>query len=159
MGLFSFVKAAGKKILTKSTLSKRNKSRSDKEIKDRQEGMLEAMIYNAGLRIQNLDVELSGNTVIVYGETEHARDRETAILILGNVDGVAEVDDRISVTVPEPEMEFYEVQEGDSLSRIAKKYYGDPLKYHILFEANRHIIDDPNLIFPGQKIRIPAVGE
>ena len=44
---------------------------------------------------------------------------------------------------------------GDTLSAIAKKYYGDANKYPRIFEANREVIKDANLIFPGQKIRIP----
>ncbi|HFE48052.1 MAG TPA: LysM peptidoglycan-binding domain-containing protein, partial [Chromatiaceae bacterium] len=37
------------------------------------------------------------------------------------------------------------------------KYYGQGAKYTLLFEANREVIKDPDKIFPGQKIRIPAV--
>ena len=44
---------------------------------------------------------------------------------------------------------------GDNLSKIAKKFYGDPNQYNKIFEANREVIKDPNLIYPGQKIRIP----
>jgi nucleoid-associated protein YgaU len=47
------------------------------------------------------------------------------------------------------------VQPGDTLSKIAKKYYGDPNLYTQIFEANRDILNDPNLIQVGQKLRIP----
>ena len=50
----------------------------------------------------------------------------------------------------------YEVVAGDSLSKIAKRHYGDANKWPRIYEANRDLIKDPNLIFPGQKIRIPA---
>ena len=50
----------------------------------------------------------------------------------------------------------YTIQSGDSLSKIAKQFYGDAGKYMIIFEANKDIIKDPNSIFPGQVIRIPA---
>ena len=43
----------------------------------------------------------------------------------------------------------------DTLSKIAKQYYGDANKYPRIFEANREVIKDANLIYPGQKIRIP----
>ena len=49
----------------------------------------------------------------------------------------------------------YVVVSGDSLSKIAKHFYGDANKYPKIFEANREVIKDANLIFPGQKIRIP----
>ena len=58
---------------------------------------------------------------------------------------------------PEPEATFYTVQSGDSLSKIAKEYYGDAMKYPEIFEANREVIKDPDLIYPGQKIRIPKL--
>ena len=51
--------------------------------------------------------------------------------------------------------QFHEVQKGETLSKIAEKYYGDPGLYKDIFEANRNILKDPNKIFPGQKLRIP----
>ena len=72
-----------------------------------------------------------------------------AILITGKVMAV-------TVKAPdEPKVEYYEIVSGDTLSGIAKKYYGDPMQYPRLFEANREVIKDPDLIYPGQKIRIP----
>jgi nucleoid-associated protein YgaU len=50
---------------------------------------------------------------------------------------------------------IYEVVSGDSLSKIAKQFYGDPMKYQRIFEANRDQLKDPNVIKPGQKLRIP----
>jgi len=50
---------------------------------------------------------------------------------------------------------IYEVVSGDTLGGIAKKFYGNAGKYMKIFEANRDILDDPNLIKVGQKLRIP----
>ena len=160
MGIFNFLKAAGKNILTRSELNKKSRNRSNSELKARKEGMLEGLIYNADLKIKDLDVELNGDKLTVYGETSIAEHRQKAVLILGNVAGISEVDNRISLTIEDPEeeqYEIYEVQSGDSLSKIAKRYYNDPLKYHIIFEANKHIIEDPNLIYPGQQIVLPKI--
>ena len=52
----------------------------------------------------------------------------------------------------------YVVERGDTLSHIAKRYYGNANKWPRLFEANREVIQDPDKIFPGQKIRIPILG-
>jgi len=52
---------------------------------------------------------------------------------------------------------IYEVVSGDSLSKIAKREYGDANKWKQIFEANRDLIKDPNKIFPGQKLKIPAL--
>ena len=52
-------------------------------------------------------------------------------------------------------VEYYLIKSGDTLSKIAKTCYGDANKYPKIFEANREVIEDPDKIFPGQKIRIP----
>jgi nucleoid-associated protein YgaU len=74
----------------------------------------------------------------------------------GNVEGVAEVDtSAVSAPAAEEKVEYYTIQKGDSLSKIAKKYYGNAMAYPKIFEANREVIKNPDLIFPGQVIRIP----
>lgn len=47
------------------------------------------------------------------------------------------------------------VGKGESLSVIAKHYYEDPMKYTKIFEANKNILDNPNVIHPGQELVIP----
>ncbi len=54
-----------------------------------------------------------------------------------------------------PYTQTYVVQPGDTLSKIAQKYYGDPSLYNQIFEANKDVLKDPNKIFPGQKLKIP----
>ena len=62
-----------------------------------------------------------------------------------------------SSTAPAAEVfEICEIKPGDSLSRIAKRVYGSGNDWPRIFEANRDLIQDPNKIFPGQKIKIPA---
>lgn len=50
----------------------------------------------------------------------------------------------------------YTVVSGDSLSKIARHEYGDAGAWHRIYEANRDIITNPDLIYPGQTLRIPA---
>ena len=50
----------------------------------------------------------------------------------------------------------YVVVEADSLSKIARREYGDANKWPAIYEANKHLITDPDLIFPGQKLQIPG---
>ena len=47
-------------------------------------------------------------------------------------------------------------QTGDTLSKIAKEMYGDANKYPVIFEANKPMLKDPDKIYPGQVLRIPA---
>ena len=51
--------------------------------------------------------------------------------------------------------QWHEVQKGDTLSKIARHYYGDPSLYTKIFEANKDVLKDPDLIRVGQKLRIP----
>ena len=50
----------------------------------------------------------------------------------------------------------YVVVNGDSLSKIAKREYGDAQQWHRIYEANRDIIKDPDLIYPGQELKVPG---
>ena len=49
------------------------------------------------------------------------------------------------------------VEKGESLSKIAKHYYDDMMKYKAIFEANRDILDNPDVIHPGQVLTIPTI--
>jgi len=65
-----------------------------------------------------------------------------------------------SSTAPSPAgtatSRIYVVKKGDSLSKIAKEIYGDPNEWRRIFEANRDQIEDPDLIQPGQSLKIPV---
>ncbi|NNM23152.1 MAG: LysM peptidoglycan-binding domain-containing protein, partial [Flavobacteriaceae bacterium] len=49
------------------------------------------------------------------------------------------------------------VESGESLSKIAKHYYKDPMKYNAIFQANRNILNNPDMIHPGQELVIPKL--
>lgn len=149
MGLFSFIKNAGSKLFNRS-----KKEEEVKEVELTRAQALQQEISNLGLPVSNLQVDL-GQAVIVHGVTDTNANREKIILALGNVEGVTAVDDRITVTNPEPEAVFYEVVKGDTLSKIAKAQYGDPMKYPEIFEANKPMLTHPDKIYPGQVLRIP----
>ena len=70
---------------------------------------------------------------------------------------MAEVEDNLNVVEPKPEATMYTVVSGDSLSKIAKAQYGDPMKYPMIFEANQPMLKDPDKIYPGQVLRIPVL--
>lgn len=113
--------------------------------------------------IKDLAVEFDDGVVTLCGECMSPADRERAILVAGNIAGVEQVvaadltarAPKAEEPEPESEGEIYEIQSGDTLSAIAKRHYGDAMQYMRIFEANKGIIEDPNKIYPGQKIRIP----
>lgn len=156
MGLFSFLKNAGSKLFKKSSKEAPSEVPAAAPVELSKEQVLEAEVRRLGIPVDNLSVDLC-EQVIVTGKTNTNAEREKIILALGNVEGVGCVDDRIEVANPEPEAKFYTVQSGDSLSKIAKAQYGDPMKYPQIFEANRPMLEHPDKIYPGQVLRIPAV--
>ena len=76
-------------------------------------------------------------------------------LCCGNVDGVAQVNDEMTVAAAAAASSFHTVVKGDTLSKIAKTAYGDPMKYPVIFEVNKPMLSDPDKIYPGQVLRIP----
>jgi len=170
MGLFSFLKEAGSKIFippgTRTAPSNNRSIAADpeaaakraEEVARRQKLIvLKGVVNSLRLDVENLDINYDDDTVTVFGTVDSQADKEKIILALGNVAGVAAVDDRLLVDNPEPEAVFYEVRKGDSLSKIAKAHYGDAMKYKQIFAANQPMLKDPNKIYPGQVLRIPAL--
>ena len=155
MGLFSFLKNAGAKLLPKKASEKKapEESKIDKVL------ALKEAVLGMGFFIKDFDVDIQDDHVYVAGEVESQELREKVILTLGNVDGVASVTDNMTVLIPEPEAVFYEVKKGDTLGKIAKAHYGKASKYPVIFEANTPMLKNPDLIYPGQMLRIPPLGE
>ena len=150
MGLFDFVKDAGERLLenVKEATGQKTAISAEPIVKS---------IHDLGVQVENLNVAIEDDLATVRGKASSQGDREKVVLVVGNTRGIARVDDQITVTKPEPEAVFYTVKSGDSLSKIAKAQYGDPMKYPVIFEANRPMLKDPDKIYPGQNLRIPPL--
>jgi len=158
MGLFSFIKEAGEKLFGHEE-EKKLETKSPEELNFEKATRLKDKIIAMGLPVEKLNIIIVDDKAIVYGEVPNQETREKVILVVGNTDGIGEVDDRLDVMeeAQEAEPQFYTVKKGDYLSKIAKEVYGDANKYMIIFEANKPMLKDPNLIYPGQVLRIPPV--
>jgi len=73
----------------------------------------------------------------------------------GNLFGISEVNAEGLTGAADDGTEYYVIQKGDTLWGLAEKFYGNGAEYTRIFEENREVIKDPDLIFVGQKIRIP----
>lgn len=140
MDFLDFMKDVGKKILGKGDDSKK---------------IEELVATELGDQVRDLNIKYENGEVKIAGEANSQAAKEKAFLLAGNIFGVGKVIDSGFKAPQEEEVEFYTIVKGDTLSKIAKKYYGDAMKYPLIFEANREVIHDPDLIYPGQKIRIP----
>ncbi len=118
---------------------------------------IEKYINSMGLTVTALTVTYDGAkaTAKVYGVAKDQATKEKVILSAGNIHGVAAVDDNMTVDLSQPESQFYTVVKGDTLSKIAKEFYGDANAYQKIFEANKPMLTHPDKIYPGQNLRIP----
>ncbi|MEP6559390.1 MAG: peptidoglycan-binding protein LysM [Burkholderiales bacterium] len=163
MGLISFFKEAGEKLFHKKAEVEAAIAEPSNADKATAANSAASDAIKTYLRTQNLpadDLTIAFNgadrTVRVAGTVDTQATREKIVLCCGNVDGVANVDDQLQTTEPADESKYYTVVKGDTLSKIAKDFYGNANAYQQIFEANRPMLSHPDKIYPGQNLRIPA---
>lgn len=144
MSIFAFVKEAGEKLWDTLT---GNEARAAETLKEH--------VAKVGLGNPDIQLTVEGDKVIAAGEVASQEEKEKILLSLGNVAGVGEVEDRITVAAPAPQARFVTVKKGDTLSAIAKAEYGNANLYMKIFEANKPLLSHPDKIYPGQVLRIP----
>ena len=170
MGLFDFVAEAGEK-LTESVLGSTAKEDVAETVKVSPERLNELRQKNIAQTVAQLDVDgekvsvkVDGGTATLTGTAPSQEALEKIVLCAGNQHGIASVDCQLQVdapaaaagTAPAGESTFYTVQAGDTLGKIAQQLYGSAGKYMVIFEANKPMLKDPDKIYPGQNLRIPA---
>jgi nucleoid-associated protein YgaU len=145
MGILDFMKSAGEKVLGAATAGNTA-------------GALLDHLKAKGLASTDLKVEYdaASATVKVVGTAGSQADKEKVLLALGNIQGVEKVDDDIHAGEAGVAAGFYTVQKGDTLGSIAKAHYGKSGAYVKIFEANQPLLKDPDKIYPGQVLRLPA---
>lgn len=141
MGLFDFVSDMGNKLFGNDEDANEN---------------IQAHIEENNPGIEGMDVSYDDGVVRLIGTADSPEAMEKAVLMAGNVQGVKEVNiDDLNVPGETENVEYYVIQPGDTLSKLAAKYYNKAMDYPRIFEANREVIIDPDKIYVGQKIRIP----
>lgn len=157
MGIFRFVREAGSKVgLGESPSAAEAEAAQDEQLAELREGnKLLRLILEMDLGVEKPKVKYDDGVATVFGTAPTQKIREATILMIGNCAGVEAVDDRMEVVESAPEAVFYTVKSGDTLGAIAKEHLGAANRYPEIFEANRPMLTDPNLIYPGQVLRIP----
>ena len=163
MGLFNFVSEAGEKLggsvydmlhddedITAPTTIQ------PERLNELRQHNIGQSIETLGAEVEGLQVKVEGSKVVLTGTVADQASYEKMVLAAGNQSGISEVDCQIEVRNPEPEAGFYTVQSGDTLSKIAQQQCGSAGKYIAIFEANKPLLTDPDKIYPGQVLRIPA---
>ncbi|GAB5507068.1 MAG: peptidoglycan-binding protein LysM [Rhizobiaceae bacterium] len=149
MGIFDFVKSVGKKL----------------GIGDEEEapdaGSLKKELDSHSLGTDEVKVEVVGDKAVLKGVVSDQSVFEKAVVAVGNTLGISKVEtDELTLKAePAKEPVFYTVKKGDNLWKIAEANYGKGkgAKYPVIFEANKPMLSDPDKIYPGQVLRIPAL--
>ena len=141
MAIFEFMKKAGEKIFGKNEPKEEVKTHLKR--------------YN--LPSNDLEIDVKDDKMTVAGKVKNQEEKEKIILSLGNIFGIAGVDEKLEVDEAAEEARFHTVERGDTLSKIAKEVYGNAMKYPVIFEANKPMLSDPDKIYPGQVLRIPKL--
>lgn len=154
MGLFSFIKNAGAKVF--------GIGKTTEEEATEKAAKLVAAVNALELSVTDLAVSVDDDKAIVSGEAVDLATKEKVVLVVGNTEGIATVEDNMTVAeveeiAEEAMAQFHTVVSGDSLSKIAKAFYGDAMKYPVIFEANKPMLKHPDKIYPGQVLRIPPL--
>jgi nucleoid-associated protein YgaU len=167
MSIISFLKEAGEKLFGHSEAAAQQAQAAPDDaslqarVADANQTAATAIttyIASQNLSADGLAVAFDGatTTVTVSGVAPDQATKEKIVLCCGNVQGVTQVTDLLTVAVPADESRYYTVVRGDTLSAISKSQYGSAGDYMKIFEANTPMLGHPDKIYPGQVLRIPA---
>jgi len=141
MGLFDFAKNIGNKIFG-----------SEEEAPEK----LKKHIEKDNPGIKALEINVEDGVATLSGKVDDPAALEKVVLMTGNAMGIETVNvDAVEAPEQTEEVLYYEIVKGDSLWKIAQNIYGDGNAYKKILAENLEVIKDPDLIFPGQKIRLP----
>lgn len=149
MGLFSFIKSAGKKL---GLVDDEGETAPDAEAVKKE-------LESHGLGTDKVQVSIEGDKVVLKGDVADQSIFEKAVVAVGNTLGVSKVEaaELKVAEAPAKEPVFYTVKKGDNLWKIAEAQYGKGKgpKHTVIFEANTPMLTHPDKIYPGQVLRIP----
>lgn len=165
MGLFDFIKNAGKKL-----------GIGGDEEPDATEIKKELDSHKLGT--EKVEVAIDGDKAVVKGVVEDQSIFEKVVIAVGNTLGISKVEaselkivppdsglsltaadmtELVKASTPAKDPKFHTVEKGDTLWAISEKVYGNGKHYNVIFEANRPMLSHPDKIYPGQVLRIPEL--
>src|SRR5688572_30785447 len=132
MGLIQFAKKVGRKLgledddkKVQGQAPQQGQHPTPQQVQElherRKEAALVKLVEGMGFKVEDLGVRVDDDKVTLTGRTRSQEEREKIVLLVGNVEGIGSVDDRLQAAQQSPEGQYYEVKSGDTLSKIAKQ--------------------------------------
>jgi nucleoid-associated protein YgaU len=176
MGLFDFIKDAGEALAEKAMGSTTNEDLtstttvSPERVNQLRGEQISSAIAKLDIDGEQVTVNVDGSVATLTGSAPSQEALEKMVLCAGNQYGIEKVDCQLQLAAQEESATpaaaaadtgaasaFYTVKSGDTLGKIAQEHYGSASKYTVIFEANKPMLSDPDKIYPGQQLRIPAL--
>lgn len=108
------------------------------------------------LGVQDGDVKEENGVLSIKGRTKTQYEKDLLWDKIKQIGGQKPTDIKADIRVDDASVYHrHVVKSGESLSKIAKHYYGDPMKYKQIFSANTNILNNPDVIYPDQVLVIP----
>lgn len=108
------------------------------------------------LGVQDGDVKEENGVLSIKGRTKTQYEKDLLWDKIKKIGGEKPTDIKADIRVDDASVYHrHVVKSGESLSKIAKHYYGDPMKYKQIFSANTNILNNPDVIYPDQVLVIP----
>ena len=124
-------------------------------VKDKYQSVLD---LGESMDVQNGEVVEEDGVLKVKGTVDSQYQKNTLWDKIKEIGGSKPGDIKADIRVANTDYYAkHTVEKGESLSKIAQHYYEDMMKYKAIFEANRDILDNPDLIHPGQVLTIPNI--
>ena len=166
--MFDFISKAGAKLGIDSFEKREAAKKLDSEVerlkveqalRDQMSAELTEKVVALGLDVEAPTVRVRANGVAyVAGTAKSQADKEKLIIFVGNHEGISQVnDDALTVVVPEPPGVMHRVRKGDTLSLIAKQYYGIIMAYPEIAAANQQLIKNVDMLDVDWVIRVPPI--
>lgn len=166
MTAFTFIPDAGTKIKeiepsgTHTAAQSKEKGETDAHIQNpAAAARLEEILGDFQLLVSDLELEVEKDCVRLSGKVQDQETREKVILVVGNIQGIARVEENLSVMNSAPESTFHTVERADSLEAVAEKIFKDPGKSGEILAANAPMLKTGKEIYPGMVLRIPSQQE
>ena len=108
------------------------------------------------LNIQNGDVSEENGVLKIKGTAKTQYEKNIIWDEIKAVGGQNPSDIKADIKVSDESVYHrHTVKSGETLGKIARHYYGDPMKYKQIFQGNSDILKNPDLIYPNQELVIP----